>query len=98
MASNHRTWQFKQSFEALPKSVQSLAESQFKLFRENPSHPSLRHHQLDETKRGRHEKGSCSVSITMKYRAIYVYITDQDVNLWYWIGNHNDYNSFTGRK
>lgn len=48
------------------------------------------------TKKGRHGDGSRSVSITQKYRAIYV--PEHGVNVWYWIGSHNDYESFIGRK
>ncbi|MEO8939034.1 MAG: hypothetical protein ABI453_00635 [Isosphaeraceae bacterium] len=48
------------------------------------------------TKRGKHLPGSRSVSITKKYRAIY--IVEHGVNTWYWIGTHNDYESFIGRK
>lgn len=32
----------------------------------------------------------------MKYRAIYA--TENGVNHWYWIGTHNDYETFIGRK
>jgi hypothetical protein len=46
--------------------------------------------------KGRHQAGSWSVAVTMKYRAIYVPVGG--VNVWYWIGTHNDYESFIGRK
>ena len=45
---------------------------------------------------GQHEAGSVSVSITRQYRAIYV--RQGEVNVWYWIGTHADYDTFTGRK
>jgi hypothetical protein len=32
----------------------------------------------------------------MKYRAIYV--VEGGLNLWYWIGSHNDYENFIGKK
>jgi hypothetical protein len=51
---------------------------------------------LDDNDKGRHRKGSISVSITMKYRAIYV--VEENVNVWYWIGTHNDFENFTGKK
>ena len=81
---------------ALPERIQRLAPGAFHLFEENPAHPSLRVHQLDDTKKGRHENSSVSVSITSGYRAIYV--VRGNVNLWYWVGSHSDYNTFTGRK
>jgi hypothetical protein len=38
-----------------------------------------------------------SISVTIGYRAIYV--TDEDgTNVWYWIGTHADYDTFTGKK
>jgi len=60
----------------------------------NPAHPGLRCHPLEDTAKGRHRKGSYSVTITMQYRAIYV--VDGEANVWYWIGNHNDYERFIG--
>jgi hypothetical protein len=83
-------------FAALPSEVQKLARDAYKLFVQNPAHPSLRHHGLDDTKKGRHKVGSFSVSITMQYRAIYV--IDNGVNVWYWIGTHAQYKTFTASK
>jgi hypothetical protein len=65
------------------------------LFNDNPAHPSLRHHDLQDRKKGNHVAGSFSVSITMQYRAIYV-PGDDGVNIWYWIGTHGEYDRFTG--
>ncbi len=45
---------------------------------------------------GRHKAGSWSVSVTLKYRAVYVVV--DDANVWYWIGTHNAYETFTGKK
>jgi hypothetical protein len=85
---------FRSLFEKLPSQIKKLAKAAFKQFLVNPSHPSLRHHPLEDNDKGRHRKNSFSVSITMQYRAIYV--VDGKVNVWYWIGNHNDYENFTG--
>jgi hypothetical protein len=73
-----------------------LAVAAFELFLEDPSHPSLRHHPLGDNKKGQHKSGSFSVSITLRYRAIYT--KDGDTNVWYWIGSHSDYNAFIGSK
>jgi len=59
-------------------------------------HSSLHNHPLDDTRQGRHRKNSRAVWITLRYRAIYV--VDGETNVWYWIGSHEDYNIFTGRK
>jgi hypothetical protein len=71
------------------------AKAAFALFKENPSHPSLKHHDLKNTKKGQHKDGSFAVHISRKWCAIYV--KDGDTNIWYWIGSHEDYNNFTGK-
>ena len=27
-----------------------------------------------------------------------IYVVDEGVNVWYWIGSHNDYENFIGKK
>src|SRR5262245_15263378 len=90
--SNVRTRDFRALFAGLPPPIQRTARAAFRTFLFNPAHPALRHHALEDTHRGRHQANSFSVSITMQYRAIYA--VDDDVNVWYWIGTHNDYESF----
>lgn len=80
----------------LPPNIQRLADAAFEQFRRDPHHPSLRLHALEDNDRGRHRNGSFSVSVTMKYRAVYV--VDGNTNVWYWIGTHNDYENFIGKK
>lgn len=62
----------------------------------HPHHPSFRLHELEDNKKGEHVPGSFSVSITRQYRAIFVH--ENGVNVWYWIGTHADYDVFTGGK
>ncbi len=81
-------------FANLPETIQAVAEEAYATFLENSNNPSLRHHELKETKKGRHKKSSWSVSVTLRYRAIY--FRDGDDNVWYWIGSHEDYNQFVG--
>lgn len=83
-------------FESLPEKIRIIADEAFKLFERDPGHPSLCDHPLHDNKRGRHRNGSRAVYVTKQYRAIYV--IDGDTNVWYWIGTHNDYENFTGRK
>jgi hypothetical protein len=83
-------------FDKLPAKIQNLARAAYQRFCVDPTHPSLRLHRLGDNGRGRHREGSYSVTITMQYRAIYV--PDGSTNVWYWIGKHNDYESFTGEK
>jgi len=80
----------------LPERIRRLSALVFSTFLADPGHPSLRHHALADDGRGRHRAGSYSVSINMQYRAIYT--IDGDTNIWYWVGTHNDYEVFTGRR
>jgi hypothetical protein len=83
-------------FWRLPKRIRALARQAYRQFLADPHHPALRNHALKDSARGRHRSGSRSVSVTMKYRAIYV--VEGGLNLWYWIGSHNDYENFIGKK
>lgn len=94
---NRTTRQFRELFDALPGHIQNLCRGACQLFNDNPAHPSLRHHDLEDTKKGQHVPGSRSVSITMQYRAIYV-VGEDGRNIWYWVGTHGDYDVFTGGK
>lgn len=92
---NRRAKSFRVLFDDLPDEIRKLAQAKFKLFLENPGHPSLRLHELKDNDRGQHRKCSISVSLSSQYRAIYV--VDGDTNVWYWIGTHAQYNHFTGK-
>ncbi|GAB4139497.1 MAG: hypothetical protein Tsb009_08470 [Planctomycetaceae bacterium] len=94
-ARNVRTKEYKDLLENLPSQIRELADDHFQLFLSNPNHPSLRLHKLENSHMPSHRDGSYSVSITMRYRAIFV--IDDDTNVWYWVGSHTDYNKFTGR-
>ncbi len=93
---NVRIKNCKNQLAKLGKRIVSLADEAFLTFVNNPEAPVLHNHPLGDTHRGRHRKGSRAVSVTFRYRAIYV--VDGDTNVWYWIGSHEDYNIFTGRK
>ena len=92
--NNVRTASFRDLFDQLPITIRQLAEEAFHAFEVNPDHPALRRHRLKDNDRGRHRQGSFSVSITLKYRALY--FEDAQTNVWYWIGSHADYDTFTG--
>jgi hypothetical protein len=92
---NVRTAAFKKQLARLPDHIREAAEGAFELFLANPNAPALSNHLLTDTKKGRHRAGSRAVSVTMRYRAIYV--PDGPTNVWYWIGSHEGYNNFVGR-
>jgi len=93
--ANRRDPRFRAMYEALPQSVRRRAILAFQQFRRNPAHPGLRVHQLRNTSGGSHSPNSVSVSFGSGYRAIYR--VDGSDNVWYWIGSHADYDTFTGR-
>ena len=93
-SKNRRTREFTALFDKLPEEIQDLAKGAYDLFCRDPSHRSLRHHALDDTKKSHQKDGSYSVSITMNYRAIYVPV--DGINIWYWIGTHAEYKKYTG--
>ncbi len=93
-ASNRTTRNFREQYARLPEQIKDLVRATCILFQNDPRHHSLRHHELEDRKRSSHKPESFSISITIRYRAIYV--KDGKVNVWYWIGTHADYNEFTG--
>jgi hypothetical protein len=93
---NVRTREFREMYERLPAEIRKTCRLAFRAFLRNPDHPALRRHPLGDSDRGRHRGETWSVSVTMKYRALYT--VDGDTNVWYWVGSHNDYENFIGRK
>jgi len=72
----HKTTdEFWEGFSNLPQSVQEKAKKQFKLLKENPSHPSLHFKKVGKF---------WSVRISDFYRALAV--KDGDYYIWVWIG------------
>ena len=99
---NRRTKQFRGQFESLPEKVADIARRAFRQFLADPHAPALHNHELEDRHKGRHKLGSRSARVNVHYRAIYVVVPGKqgkpDVNEWYWIGSHEDYNNFTGAK
>ena len=79
-----RTKKFKELFDELPSQIQENAKKQFRLFSENPAHPSLRTKLIGSTRNKKYKV--CEVTVGMGYRA--TYFVDEDVCVWFWIGTH----------
>ncbi|WP_145268742.1 hypothetical protein [Tautonia plasticadhaerens] len=73
-----------------------MARDAFRMFLADPDHPALNRRHLSNSKKGRHRDGTWVVTLASKYRVLYV--EDEGVNVWYWIGKHNDYENFIGKK
>ena len=71
---------FWQCYNSLPESVRELADKNFRLLREDPTHPSLEFKKVGRIR---------SVRVGLHYRALAVEVDDGFV--WFWIGTHADY-------
>lgn len=91
---NCRTREYRTSYSKLPRSVQEIADKKFRLFVENSHHPSLRLHKLKPHGPSHRLVDRLSVSVTRNYRALFW--VDGQVNVWYWIGTHAEYDRLTG--
>lgn len=82
----HRTApRFWDRLDELPQSVQDLARKNFRLLKENPSHPSLQFKRV-----GRF----WSARVGLNYRALAV--EDGPDFIWVWIGDHDEYDRLVG--
>jgi len=78
------TPEFWRRFATLPLHIQLLARENFKLFKQNPSHPSL--HFKPIKRRG---QVLYSARIGIHYRALAY--ENKGTLFWFWIGHHTDY-------
>ena len=81
--NSHITEKFRKAFAELPADVQKQARQAYRLFIENPHHPSLRFKSIHPS------RPIYSVRIGMNYRA--VGIRNQGDIIWSWIGSHTEY-------
>jgi hypothetical protein len=79
----HTTDKFRKAFAELPANVQKQARQAYRLFIENPYHPSLRFKTIHPI------RPIYSVRIGLDYRAIG--IRDEDDIIWYWVDAHAEY-------
>jgi hypothetical protein len=86
---SHTTQAFRTMFEQLPVQVQQQAREAYKLFQQNPSHPSLRWKPVHPT------KPIYAVRVGRGYRAVGV--RSADAVLWFWIGSHAAYDQLLAR-
>jgi len=76
---------FWRRYDALPKSVQKLADKSFELLKENPRHPSLHFKRV---------KKVWSVRVSKNHRALA--LPSDDGYDWFWIGDHGEYERLIG--
>ena len=74
---------FWQHFELLPAKAQEHARESYKLWQDNPNHPSLHFKKVSR------REPIYSVRVGLHYRSLG--LRDGDVVTWYWIGTHAEY-------
>ncbi|MBM4329331.1 MAG: hypothetical protein FJ118_19475 [Deltaproteobacteria bacterium] len=74
---------FRKALAALPPDTRRQARAAYRLFKQNPRHPSLRFKPIHPS------KPIYSIRISIDYRA--VAIREADKVVWFWIGSHQDY-------
>lgn len=83
MIESRTTRSFRTAFAALPQEIQTQARRAYRLFRDNPNHPSLRFKRVEQV------ENVYSVRIGLGYRALGV--LDGTTVTWFWIGPHAEY-------
>jgi len=83
------TRRFRKCLQDLPSDVKEKVREAYRLFLENPAHPSLRLKKIHPTEH------IYSVRITRDYRAVGV--REEDEIIWFWIGSHSDYDHLLSR-
>jgi hypothetical protein len=78
--SHRTTARFWACFETLPVSVQNVARKNFKLLKDNPTHPSLHFKKVGQL---------WSARVGPHHRALAV--EDGSDYTWVWIGAHDEY-------
>lgn len=77
---HHATITFWECYQQLPTAMQHLADKNYELLKADPDHPSLYFKKVGQYR---------SVRVGLAYRALGV--VDEDAVIWFWIGNHDEY-------
>jgi hypothetical protein len=76
------------SFDELPEDIRTLAEENYRLWRENPNHPRLRFKQVLE------EPKVFSFRVGLRHRTLGVETPDGHI-AWFWVGAIDDFRRMT---
>jgi hypothetical protein len=82
---SHLTDDFRARFQKLPDRIKRTARKNYKLWKSNPSHPSL------QFKRVGKRLPAYAIRVGIGWRA--VGILHDDSMIWFWIGSHAEYES-----
>ena len=81
--NSRTTVRFRRAFAALPPEIQERARHAYAAFRMSPRHPGLR------LKRVHDARPIYSARVGLGHRALGM--LDRDTMVWFWIGNHQEY-------
>ena len=82
------TSSFVACFAELPREVKTLARKNYRLWRQNPGHPSL------QFKKIHNRESMYAVRIGIGWRALG--LLEGGTMTWFWIGSHADYDKLVG--
>ena len=86
---SYTTDRFRKAYRRLPEQVREQAREAYRLFRQNPYHPSLRFKQVHPA------RPIFSARISRDYRVVGV--REEDTIIWFWIGSHAEYDKLISR-
>jgi hypothetical protein len=87
---SHKNERFDRAFDKVPEAIQRQARETYRLFVQNPYHPSLHFKQVHPT------DPIYSVRITDDYRAL-GRREGEDI-IWFWIDPHAEYDRLVARR
>ena len=87
--TSRTTVRFRRLYGSLPSNVRGQADKAFRLWLQNPLHPSL------EYKRLHSRRLIYSARVSRDWRALAV--VEGEDTLWFWIGSHGDYDDLISR-
>jgi hypothetical protein len=83
------TKRFREAFAELPSHVQRKAREAYRLWQQNPQHPSLQFKQIHT------REPIYSVRVGIGWRALGV--KSDDAMVWFWIGSHAGYDKLLSK-
>ncbi|MCA1624370.1 MAG: hypothetical protein LC768_02315 [Acidobacteria bacterium] len=86
---SHAGEKFWKAFENLPAQIQRRSREAYRLWQENPFHPSLQFKQIHSN------KPIFSVRVGVGWRA--VGIKQDETMIWFWIGSHTEYDKLISK-
>ena len=88
--TSRTTERFRKALAGLPAHVRAQARVAYRLFQQNPAHPSLQFKHVHPS------RPIYSARVGLGYRALGV--RDEEVVVWFWIGSHAEYDRLISQR